>query len=412
MSRCRAPWAAALLPLVAMGSAWAAEPAAPAATPELSPEAAAALAARRAVMAGLLEKALADCAVPPGPVTEAMIKAAVERFGVTAPAQLVRTTDAGVRDSLMAQGNQAVLILVALIDPLGNVRYVHFDSEIANSTRNSPFDPYAIRGLRGFKYKPAIRGSQPVASWRTVKFTYLAGPNRMGNILSDEKLTAMVVKAREGAIESQMAVSYLDSIAHQEVGIPETEARHFLAASAVQGERSALLRVTRMMGLPNCRPQPVVEDFLYRAAMVGRSDLELLHATRILERGSVADHPELLAMLRGAANADDAFVQMWAAGLLATAPFESVRDPQAALAAAQALKTNDDPDAGETLAAALAANGRYPEAVAAEKAAIANAGRWNWNTANMRLRLARYTAGEPWVGYLCDCDRLVPAGGF
>lgn len=409
MNRRWAPWAAALLPLFAMGSAWAAEPAAPAATPALSPEAVAALAARRAALAQVIEKALADCTPPTGLSPDEMRKANAARAGVDEPAQLVRTGNPDIPD--MGR-DQAILMMATLVDSLGNVRYVHVDREIATTTQNSPFDPGTIANVRRFKYKPALRGGQPVATWKLMKVKYTAGGNRMGNVLSDDKLTEIVLKAREGDIAAQMTTAYLDSIAHQEVGIPETEARHFLAAAAVNGERSALIRLTRMMGLPDCKPPAEVEDFLYRVAMAGKSDLELLHATRMLERGTVEGHPEVRTMLQGAANGSDRFVQMWAAGILATAPFESVRDPQAALASAQSLTVKDDPDAGETLAAALAANGRYPEAVAAEKVAIASAGRWSWNITIMRQRLERYAAGEPWIGYLCDCDRLVPAGGL
>jgi hypothetical protein len=403
MSPRRVRWAAALLPLVAMGSGWTAEPAAGEAGTRVLD---------RTAMAALVEKALADCGAPGVRIAPASgDKLAAARAKVMTLPTHGELADMGFPVSEMEDGHQAIIIVAFVIDELGNTRFAHIDSEIASAMKAYTFEPRAIATIRNTRFTPALRDGQPVAVWWRTKINYvIAAEGRMGNILSDKKLAEIVQRARAGDLKSQMMTAYLDSVAPAEVGIPDPEQDHYLALSAVNGERSALLTVTRLLGNRFCTPPPEVESLLLQHAMAGKSDLELLHATRMLERGMVDDHPEVLAMLHGAANAKDPFVQMWAAGILATSPVAAVRDAPAALESAQSLKVDNDPDAGETLAAALAANGRYAEAAKAEAAAIAVAGKMHWNDGLMQRRLAKYAAGEPWIGYLCDCDRLVPGG--
>jgi hypothetical protein len=403
MSQRRVRWAAALLPLVAIGSAWAVD--------EAAPDRAAVVKAR-ATIASLIEKSLVDCAPPTGLHGPELFKARLQQAGVDKFPVLQGRPEPEEPMKLMREGNQAILVVGFLTDALGNNRFVHVEREVASTGSDTPFDAFTIRSIRRMHYTPAMVAKEPVALWQRLKVTYIAGGNRMGSILSDEKLTEFVLKARDGDATAQVTVSYLDSIAHNEVGIAEQEGRHFLAASASNGERNALDQVTRLLGQPSCHLPAEVEAFLYQQAMRGKSNLELIHATRMIVRGHVEAHPEVLPMLRGAANSDSPFVQMWAAGILASSPIEALRDPPAALEAAQSLKLDDDPDAAEALAAALAANGRFAEAVTAEKVAIARAFRWHWNDSMLRKRLASYMAGQPWVGWLCDCDRLVPERGF
>jgi hypothetical protein len=404
MTQHRVPWLVALLPLLAMGAAWAAEAPAPA-------EAVASvdgIARTRAEIASLFESALLDCA-------RAMESAAVDpqgRAGVRGTfAHMSKRLDMEYPYAEVNAGNQAILRMVTLVDSLGNPRFAHVSREVTSSKNDNQFGPLAVQALRRTPYTPATRGGTPVATWASARLNfYIKQQGRMGNILSEDKLNEYVAKAREGDGNSQAVVAYLDSIAHEEVGIPAQDQYHFLATAATNGERNALLQVTRLLGATECRPPADVDTMLYSFAMRGRSDLELLHATRMIGRGTLDGHPEVAPMLHGAANSNDAFVQMWAAGMLATAPIDSLRDPQAALESAKTLKVDGDPDAGETLAAAMAATGNYAEAVKAEAAAIKAAAKLHWNDAFMQQRLAKYKAGQPWVGWLCDCTRLVPEG--
>jgi hypothetical protein len=395
---------AALLSLVVAGSVRSADETA--AGVSTLPEA-------RAALARQIEQAVVECSEATRQEWIVRTQGDATSRRKNAPARRTYTPTGHFPRSELMEGHQALLVLSYLIDELGNPRFVHVAREVAASINDNSFDQRAVSMMRRAVFDPAIRAGVPVAEWNDLKVAFIIQEQgRMGSVLSEDKLTEYVIKARAGDLRSQTVVAYLHSIAPLVVGISEGERRQYVAAAAAVGERSALADVTRLLGSPACKPSPEVEGYLYRSAMAGRSDIEMLHAARMLERGNIDGHPEVLPMLRGAANADDAFIRMWAAGILATAPVEAVRDPEAALAAARTLDLQEDPDASETLAAALAANGQYREAVAAQQAAITAATRLHWKVGHLRERLARYKAGKPWTGYLCDCDVLVPNGGL
>lgn len=200
--------------------------------------------------------------------------------------------------------------------------------------------------------------------------------------------------------------------AHNEVGIPDAEQRQYLAQSAVAGEHNAQLRVAQLLGASSCKLSPDVERLLHLQAWSGKSDLELIQGTHLLEIGDPARYHDVDVLLQGAAHGKDPFVQAWAAGLLATTPVAELRNPSLALEVARGLDSRSDPDTRELLAAALAANGQFEEAVRVETEAIRRVESLHWNSAPMQPRLARYQAGEPWIGYLCDCTSLVPGEGL
>jgi hypothetical protein len=411
MTRRRAPWLAVFLPLLAMGVAWAADTATPlpaATAPGASFEEG--VAKLRVELAGSFEKAMVDCTRGRGVPTEGRIVDSPSGMLDSWP-HIAKKANVSYPSMEEGDGHQAILQVVGLIDALGNPRFLHVAREVTSKKGSSRFGEMAVNGLRRTEFTTGMRGGEPVAAWWHLKLKFIfEQQGRMGNILSEDKLNDYVAKARKGDGDSQAIVAYLDSIAHEEVGIPASDQYHFLATAAAGGERNALLAVTRLLGA--CRPPADVESVLLRFAMRGRSDLELLHATRMLARGTVEGHPEVGPMLHGAANSSDAFVQIWAAGILATSPIESVRDPMAALESAKTLKLEGDPDAGETLAAAWAATGNFVEAVKAESAAIIVAEKLHWKDGFMQQRLAKYKAGQPWIGWLCDCDQLVPEVGL
>ncbi len=124
-----------------------------------------------------------------------------------------------------------------------------------------------------------------------------------------------------------------------------------------------------------------------------------------------SSYRETSILLHGAANARDPFVQMWAAGILATAPVPEVRDPEAALATALTLtEAATDPDYAEVVAAAQAASGHFDESIRAQEIALALAKNRRWNVTQIQLRLETYRSRRPWTGYLCDCTDLSPEG--
>jgi hypothetical protein len=312
----------------------------------------------------------------------------------------------------MQMGHQAIVQVEALIDALGNARFPHVVRALAPASR-SHFASVSVQFIRDSQWRPAEHDGQPFAAWKDIKIRFIFKDlNRMGNILSDEKLTALVLKARNGDLEARETVSYLASVASSEVDIPEAEEDHYLAESALAGERQAALLAAQRLSPATCTKPPMVQEALRKQAWGGFSPAELLLATELIEAGNPASEHDIGVLLHGAANAIDPFVQLWATGLLATAPIEGIRDPAFALKSALSFKDSDDPDSLEALAAAQAENGLFEEAVTTEQRAIKQAHKYHWIDVKLRERLAAYQTNQPWVGYLCDCSRLVPGEGL
>jgi tetratricopeptide (TPR) repeat protein len=128
------------------------------------------------------------------------------------------------------------------------------------------------------------------------------------------------------------------------------------------------------------------------APYVYNRGLVLVRAGRLAE--AAADFEKTLALDPTAPEVRDAL-----AWIYATAPDAAVRDPQKALTLAEAeLKQNGlhSPTVADTLAAADAANGRFPEAVLQEQAALDMA-RHAGQRREYALRLRLYQAGKAYI---------------
>jgi len=309
-------------------------------------------------------------------------------------------------------GHQAIMQVTVLIDALGNPRFAHIANFLGAGPREV-FSGAAVEFVHDGRWRPSSRGGQPAAAWANFKMKYIInGYGRMGNILSDEKLTEYVTKARHGDLDAVVVVSFLDSLASSEVGIPTDEALHYLARSALAGERGAELRVAQALSPVSCNKPPEVQKLLHDQAWRGFSAAEMLLAGELLEAADPAKNHDISVLLHGAANSKDPFVQLWATGILATAPDAEIRDPAFALTNAQTLTDTSDPDVLEALAAAQAANGQFDAAMKTEDEALERAAKLHWNDVQLRARRASYQANQAWVGYLCDCTQLVPGEGL
>jgi len=178
------------------------------------------------------------------------------------------------------------------------------------------------------------------------------------------------------------------------------------------GERTAALRVAQLLSSPECAKPPAALDMLRQQALSGYSAAEMVRAGQMMRANDPSTYSEISSLLHGAANSNDEFIQLWATGLLATAPAMELRDPPFALTKALTFKQERDPDFLEALAAAQAANAHFDAAVGAEQRALDAAKAMRWNDSAMRVRLAAYQAGQSWTGYLCDCTQLVPGEGI
>jgi hypothetical protein len=313
----------------------------------------------------------------------------------------------------MMQGDQAIVLLELLIDEYGNPRFAHVARSLPTSPK-SLFAEQAIRMVHDSRWAAARRAGHAVASWKKIKFNFtIPTDGKLGNIIDEHKLAKFMKDAANGDQNSIGVVSYVNSIAGTEVVLSAEQQSRYLAYSAMAGERSAALRVAQLLSNPLCTRPPIVEELLRRQATRGFSAGEMILAAQLMRGNDPTANAEIATLLHGAANSIDSFIQLWATGLLATAPVVEWRDPVFALANATTFAARSrDPDTLEALAAAQAANGRYPEAVASQQRALEAAGALHWNDAPMRARLQVYQSGQSWTGYLCDCTQLVPGEGI
>jgi hypothetical protein len=311
--------------------------------------------------------------------------------------------------SLMAYGDQALGLVSFQIDALGNPRFTHVVKAVPANPR-SEFHK-AIRDIvRDSKFSPATIGGQPVASWTYVKMKFLlSSQGPMGNILSESSLREILAKARHGDVTSMAVAQYLNALEPSEVKLTVEESRIFLVHAALAGFREARGQLLRRLDPPACRQDPEVQEVYHAMSWRSGSTLALGEATRLMALKDPSTYHDIATLLHGAANATDSFTQVWATGLLATAPIAEIRDPAFALQVALTFASpEEDPDFTEVLAAAYAANGRFDDAVRSETLALDQARKRHWNDAQLRRRLTAYQSGKPWADYLCDCDGRLP----
>jgi hypothetical protein len=122
---------------------------------------------------------------------------------------------------------------------------------------------------------------------------------------------------------------------------------------------------------------------------------------------------EAKKLLHDVAASDSVFAVRLAAAILASSPYEDVRDAPVALESLRRLKTGDydsDPLTSEAFAVALAANGHAAEAVSREEHAIKLAEDYRWNATAMRDRLAAFRKGHAWTGDILQLPPVPPPG--
>jgi hypothetical protein len=227
--------------------------------------------------------------------------------------------------------------------------------------------------------------------------------------LNRARLQELLAKARQGDLAAMAAAQYVNTVDSREVNLSPEEERDFLVHAALAGFREARKDMLLRLDSPACRQDPDLQEVFHFFSWRGGSAIALHEATRLLQLGDPSTYHDIATLLHGAANATDPFVQLWATGLLATAPVAEIRDPAFALQSALSLKnTEQDPDVTEVLAAAQAANGKFDDAVRTETLALAQANKRHWNDAQLRQRLTAYQSNKPWTDYLCDCDGRLP----
>lgn len=311
-------------------------------------------------------------------------------------------------------GNQAVIMLAFLVDANGNVRFAHLDYAFPIKPAAAFIDA-SMRVLRRASYQPVQMGGHPTAAWTGVRFKYVinesdGGP--MGALLDQRKWDKVLGLANAGDVNAIEMSAYVAELVRSESGLSEFGALSLLAESAQNGEQFARMDLARRLSA--CQRGSLADEWITMSAARGLEEAQLWVVSRLLRSADSEYLPKVGDILRQVAQSNEPFYRLWAAGLLATAPEDSVRDPAAALSIANELMAHltsvsrDDPDYFELKAAAEAPNAHYSAAVSAETEAISHAHARHWNTQQLETRLQAYQSGQAWRGYLCDCDKLVP----
>jgi hypothetical protein len=336
--------------------------------------------------------------------------------GVSDREQIVRIRVAADPASLLppeylTSGKKATAIGLVLIDSLGNARYPHVLGRITNGDVDR-IERWAVQVLRRTVWLPARHAGQPISAWKRLRVTSPMINGHRDNFLDEDWLSKLLTSARAGDLKSREVAAYMSSMVPTEVGLTDVEQLEYLAAAVVAGSGSVGVLVAEDLGISVCSLSPAVNNVAQRQAEKGKAALGLMVATELLEVADPSTYKTIGALLHEAANSEDPFAQVWATGLLATAPIAEIRDPAFALNRAIAFQEAGDPDFTEVLAAAQAAGGRFEDAVRTETRALEEAKALRWNDQQLRQRLNSYKGGKPWVGYLCDCTQLVPGEEF
>jgi hypothetical protein len=310
-------------------------------------------------------------------------------------------------------GKKATALGLVLIDSLGNARYPHVLGRITNDDVDR-IERWVIQVLRKTEWFPARHAGQPISAWKPLRVT---SPTNIVSVhgdkfLNEDWLSKLLASARAGDLKSREVAAYMNAMAPTEVGLTEVEQSEYLAAAVLAGSRSDGVLAAEDLGRFGCSLSPAVIKVVQRQAETGKAALGLMVAMELLEVADPSTYKAIGVLLHEAAKSEDPFAQVWATGLLATAPIAEIRDPAFALNRAMAFQEEGDPDFTEVLAAAQAAAGEFEDAVKTETRALNEAKALDWNDQQLRQRLNTYKGGKPWVGYLCDCTQLVPGEEF
>jgi uncharacterized protein len=142
--------------------------------------------------------------------------------------------------------------------------------------------------------------------------------------------------------------------------------------------------------------------WLQMAADAGQADAQTALASYLL-RKNTADSPiRAQALLDKAAASGYRDGKFYLAGLLATGPEATRRDPRRALELLEQVKSelDFDPTFFEVRAAANAQLGDFAEAQKDQKLALQKARKLGWNLEDQQARLESYAASKPWTGNL------------
>jgi TPR repeat protein len=292
---------------------------------------------------------------------------------------------------------QPAMVITALtVDADGRAR----DPEMLLAVPGDRFAAPAIEAWLNSLFTPAQRGGSAVAARLEAK-TLFADTAPIAD-------AEVIRKARPAADGGDPAATYLVGLAalhDSSLGISKVRAKQLLLGAARDGNADAQYWVaSQLRASVACHPRADGAVWLRHAADGGNAAAQLLLARDLLAGApSAAQVTQARALLAQAAHTDAYYVRKHVVALLASSPFDAVRDPPAALELAKQLAAGEirtDPQMYEVVAAAYAANGDFHNASAKQQLAVQKAQGLGWNTGTLVERLDAYRHDRAWHGDL------------
>jgi TPR repeat protein len=283
------------------------------------------------------------------------------------------------------------------------------DPEVLLALPEAGFAAAAVEAWLNSRFTPAARGGRPVESRLEAKLVFAAAG---ATTIADMPAFRQARSAADGGDPAAQYLVGLAATLDASFGMASAGAAQLLIGAARDGDPAAQYWVgSQLRATATCHPRTDGSVWLQHAADAGSAGAQLMLASDLLSATpSAAQVQQARALLQQAAAADSYYVRKHVAALLAASPIEAMRDPAAAMSAARALLAGEiqsDPQMFEAVAAAYAANGDFPNAVAQQQLAIRKAQGLGWNTRAMSERLSAYRGGRHWYG---DLLALPPAG--
>jgi TPR repeat protein len=272
-------------------------------------------------------------------------------------------------------------------------------------------DALAMRQLGASFRAPFAETPAPQTALAWYERAWQAGdseaPAYIGFMLESGELASAAEDARHYFELSAEAGSALGQakLAHLYLSAPDAEAnpdaaRRLFEAAAAQGHPAGYLGMAYLYesGTALAQDPEAALAWYRKAAEAGSADAQLRLAHQALQNKDLEGQLEARSWFERAAATDSPRAWNDYAWLLATSPFDEIRQGMRAVALAERATARErSPSYLDTLAAAYAEIGNFEQAIALQKEALAGVKEQDSAlAAELRSHLEAFQAGEPW----------------
>jgi TonB family protein len=302
------------------------------------------------------------------------------------------------------QGISGAVIVDVTVAPDGSARNVR----VWNSFPVGAFDEAGRRAALSSVYKPPIENGVAVPC--RIRFKVKFGIRDVGakdGLTRDQQklLTDARARAEEGDPRSQLSYGLA-----LEMGLDPRDTNNLPIEWYVKAAQGGIPAAQYLVGrhLLAAADGGLEPDhskgtaWLQMAADVGQPDAQTLLANYLLRTDPANASGKAQDLLEKAAASGHRDGKFYLAGVLATGPDATRRDPRRALDLLEQVKDelDFDPAFFEVRAAAHAMLGDFTAAQNDQKKALLRATNLGWDTKDLKARLEVYTASKSWTGNL------------